>query len=180
MKLPLLVLLFLGAVPLTVHAAPISMTEAERQHRIEAIKKFVNQGLVKFEPSLTAPVPNADTRDYAQAALAYLLLGNGDEASVAKAQVALERFMSIQNMNSSSPEFGKVPWNAAKPEIHDGNAIEFSASALASIFISYGERFPKSFLDEIRPHLHDERIQSDSLGRISSRCCSSHNREGKV
>jgi len=154
MKLYPLVLLLLAAATLTVHAAPISMTEEERQHRIGAIEKFVNQALVKFEPSLTAPVPNADTRDYAQAALAYLLLGNGNDASVAKAQAALERFMSIQNMNASSPEFGKVPWNAAKPEIHDGNAIEFSASAMSSIFISYGDRFPKSFLDKVRPHLH--------------------------
>ena len=153
MKLSLLVLQLLVAATLTVRAAPNSMTEEERQHRIGVIEKYVHDALLKFEPALTAPIPSASTRDYTHAALAYMLLGNGDESSVAKAQIALGRFMSVQNMNASSPEFGKVPWTAVNPEVHDDNAIEFTASGLAPLLLIYGDRFPRSFLDELRPHL---------------------------
>jgi hypothetical protein len=128
-------------------------TAEEHEKRSREIEQFVRADLAKHEAQLAVSTLNVSSRDLSHAALAYLMLGEGADKGLTKAEANLELLFKYQNMDSSSPEFGKIPWNPSKPDLRDDNAIEFTASALAPLFLLYADRFPKTFVNEAEPHL---------------------------
>lgn len=140
----------LAGASLPVSAA---MTAAEQQKRTKEVEGLMRQNLAKVEGSVASPQQTFATRDLSHAALAYMMLGEGGDKGVAKAQAMVSRFFPLQNMDVNSPEYGKVPWAPSNPNVHDDNAIEFLASELGPLLLLYGDKFPQSFLDAAVPHL---------------------------
>lgn len=142
-------LLFIG----TSSLARADMTPDEQQQRTKVVEGYLRQRLAEFETKVAASSPSVDSPDLANAALAYIILGEGDDKGVAKAEAALELIFSAQNMKAGSPGFGDCPWFVNNPKARDENSIEFTCHALGPLFLTYGDRFPKDFLDKAVPHL---------------------------
>ena len=143
-------LLFFVVMAIPVRAV---LSADEHEKRTKEIEQFVRTDLQKLEAGLAVSQVNISSRDLSHAALACLMLETGGDQGVSEAETDLRLFFKYQNMDSSSPDFGQVPWNPSNPNLRDNNAIEFTSSAMGPLFHLYADRFPKDFLDEAEPHL---------------------------
>jgi len=95
--------------------------------------------------------PNAQitVRDLANGALFTLATG-GDTAS---AERLLNLALSAQDMNTSSPHYGELPWQLNNDDIKDDNAIEFGTQAIGPLFAKYGSSLSPAFKKSFPAHI---------------------------
>ena len=102
--------------------------------------------------TLLDDVPNGTlltTASLSDAALAMLASG-GDPA---QAQQLVNLMFSAQNMDTSSPSYGVIPWDYNSDHVKDPNSTDFACQALGPIYIHYGDKLPSNFLFAMRQHI---------------------------
>jgi hypothetical protein len=90
------------------------------------------------------------THDLVNAALAILAA----DGKPAQAEHLLNIAFSVQDMREQSRNYGSFPWYYNSNAVHDDNANDFVAQALAPIWLHYRDRFSADFQSEMLNHMH--------------------------
>lgn len=126
-----------------------AMPQSERNRRNAAIESILDREYSRLIQQIRTEDPNIATRDLTNGALYHLERGG----KPADAEKMLRKLFSVQNMDSSSKDFGYIPWDINNSAVHDSNSIDFDMQAMGAIFIGFGNRFSSRFIRESRPHL---------------------------
>lgn len=113
------------------------------------LKEILESKLHQLESSLAIATQTIETRNLAAGALTSLVLHENSQ----KAEKLLQTLFRAQNVDTSSPEYGKIPWQIRGSEGYDWNAIEFCAQTLGPLYLRYPNRLSPSFFQESLPHL---------------------------
>ena len=141
------------------------LTESERKAEIAA---RVEAGCLSLEREMANNNEPPSVRHLTACALALLELGK----EPARAEKLLRRTFGLQVMAASSADYGNIPWREGRPDIKDPNAIEFTMQSVGVIWLRHGEKFPRSFKQEMEPHLraaiaairrHDVAVQYSNI-----------------
>jgi hypothetical protein len=125
------------------------LTPAERAERDQVLIGVLDKAFAKLNTQLSQKPDTVSTRDLTNGALYSLQRGQDAVA----AETLLRKLFSVQNMDSSSPDFGNIQWTLNNPQVKDANAIEFDMQAMGAIFRGYGNRLSPGFRKDAEPHL---------------------------
>jgi hypothetical protein len=117
--------------------------------RLAAMRQQEALGIEMFKHDELGTPPEPEIRHLADAAFSVLALGEDPKTAEAWLRLAL----TYQNMDPSSPDYGKVIWKVGHPEIQDNNSIEFTISSMAPAVLRYGDKLSPAFRQELIPHL---------------------------
>ena len=124
----------------------MSLSEADR---LATVAANVEAGCRSVEEGLANPNPQPSVRQLTSCALGRLELGH----EPARAEKLVRHAFSLQDMDTTSPGYGTVPWQQGHPEIKDPNAIEFTMQPVSVILLRHAGKLSESFKQDAQPHI---------------------------
>jgi hypothetical protein len=142
-------LVFTAGLAILVFPGSLFGQAVDAAARVAVLREQVVRGVEKFKKTEMGTPPQPEIRHLADAACSMLALGEGPKEAESYLRLAL----SYQNMDASSPDYGKLMWQAGHPEIKDDNSVEFTMNTFAPAVLRYGDKLSEQFWTQLTPHL---------------------------